>query len=88
METDISFDDGKFEVLLIKKPRKLRELWRIIKCIIYRHYDDQYIYLFKASNVYFAFEKDIKWSIDGEYAGTLGNVQIKNLPCTLKVMTT
>ncbi|QQO10488.1 diacylglycerol/lipid kinase family protein [Breznakiella homolactica] len=86
LESDVSFDDGKFEVLLIKKPRSIKDFGRIVKGVFRRRYDDQNICFFKASKVSFAFEKDTDWTIDGEYAGTLCNVQIKNLPCTAQVM--
>ena len=87
LETDVSFDDGKFEVLLIKKPKKFKDLRGIIKSVFSRRYDNQYICFFKASKVSFDFEKNAEWTIDGEYAGAFCNVQINNLRCTAQVMT-
>lgn len=87
LESDVSFDDGKFEVLLVKQPRSIKDLGGIIKGVFHHQYDYQNICFFKASKVSFSFEKDTEWTIDGEYAGTLDSVQIKNLPSTAQVMT-
>jgi len=87
LEVDVSLDDGKFEVLLIKKPNKLKDLSGIIKSVFSRRYDDRHICFFKASKVSFAFEKDAKWTIDGEYAGAFSNVHIKNHRYTAQVLT-
>lgn len=87
LESDISFDDGKFEVLLIKKPKRFKDLLGIIKCVFRRRYDNQFIHFFKASNVSFAFEKDTDWTVDGEYAGKTCYVLIKNLARAAQVIT-
>lgn len=79
LKTDVSFDDGMFEVLLIKKPRKIKEYRNILRGISKHDYNNKYTYFFRAKNLSFTFEKSTEWSIDGEYAGTPDSVQIKNL---------
>lgn len=87
LETDVIFDDGLFEILLIKTPSSLEALMKTIKCILHKSYDNEYTYFFKASKVSFSFDKGTEWTTDGEYAGTLDTVHIKANPCTAQIIT-
>lgn len=78
-QSDICFNDGKFEVLLIENPESLRDLAALIRSILHHRYDNPKIHLLKAGDVSFAFEKSVEWTIDGECAGVFDNVCIKNL---------
>ncbi|WP_099204499.1 diacylglycerol/lipid kinase family protein [Scatolibacter rhodanostii] len=77
-KSDIHFDDGKFEVMLIRTPKNAKELKKIIQGLVHRRYDSRHVYFFKASDLSFHFEESVKWTIDGEYAGTANEVEIKN----------
>lgn len=77
-KAEVSFDDGQFEVLLIKNPKSPKELQAIIQSLLRHHYDSQYVYFTKASKVSFAFEDTASWTIDGEFAGILSDVHIEN----------
>ena len=76
---DVCFDDGQFEVLLIKNPKTRKELRAILRGIVHQSYDEKYVYYFKAKTLSFVFDEAAEWSIDGEYAGTLDKVHIANL---------
>lgn len=87
-EADIHFDDGMFEVLLIKNPKNYKELKKIVKCISQNIYNDEYVYYFKAKKISFSFEKCTEWTIDGEYAGNLDSVYIENLARSAQIIST
>ena len=87
MDSDVCVDDGKFEVLLIKKPSRLKHINSILKSISLHKYNSPNIYFLKTSKISFISEKDIEWSIDGEFAGTFNNVEIENLPRMVSVVT-
>ena len=78
-KSGISFVDGEFEVMLIKKPKDRKALQSIVHGILHQKYDDRYVHFFKAKELSLAFEKSTAWTIDGEYAGTHDTVRIKNL---------
>lgn len=78
-KADISFDDGQFEVLLIRNPKSRKELRAIVHGIYHKKYDERYVHFFKAKELTFNFKDSAAWTVDGEYAGTHDNVNIKNL---------
>lgn len=65
----VSFDDGKFEVILVKYPKNLSVFNKTCKCMVTRNYDPKYVYFRQASKVEFEFDQEISWTLDGEYGG-------------------
>jgi len=78
-EDSIDFSDGKFEVLLVKTPRTPRDMQSILNAILNQEYNEDTVLFFKASFLTFIFEESTPWTIDGEFAGTMEQVTIKNL---------
>ena len=87
-ESEIIFDDGMFEVLLIKNPQNAGQLRNIIDGLLHYNYDEKYVYFFKANKIAFSFQNTTEWTIDGEYAGTLDSVFIETLEHKAQVITT
>ena len=65
------FDDGEFEVLLIRKPPNMIELQRIISQLLSVHaeIDSSYVEYFKASKIHIISNEEVPWTLDGEYGG-------------------
>lgn len=82
--SDVCFNDGLFEVILIKNPRNPIELRRILYGLINQEYDERYVKFFHTSHITFLFDKEAAWSVDGEYAGKYINVDVKNLNNAIK----
>ena len=78
-EEDIDLSDGKFEAIFIRKPKKLSGYFRLINDFRHKDYmvNRDFVY-FKASNIQIQTDENIAWTIDGEYAGDLNFVDIKN----------
>ena len=77
---DIKLNDGKFEVLLIRKPKfSISSILTIIKLFVFGNLNDKNIYCYKADSIKIETEEEMEWSIDGEHSGEVTNVQIKNL---------
>ena len=79
-EEDIDLSDGKFEAIFIRKPKKLSGYFRLIND--FRHKDymvNRDLVYFKASNIQIQTDKNVAWTIDGEYAGDMNFVEIKNI---------
>ena len=86
LESDIGYDDGKFEMLLVKKPKRLSDIRGIVKSVSGRRYDSAVMLYRKVSNLTFTFEKETEWTLDGEYAGKEDTVQITILSSAVSVM--
>lgn len=86
MGKDVKFDDGEFEVMLIKKPKKLAELNEIIASLLVESFDTKYMYTFKTSDILFEAKEEIPWTLDGEFGGQHEKVQIVNKKQALEIM--
>ena len=65
-ENDISLNDGRFEVILVRKVKNPLDFFRVFHKIVKREYDDDGLLYFKASHIKIVFEKKEDWSLDGE----------------------
>ena len=80
------FDDGVFEVTLIKKPKNPMELNEIIASLINLVDDTDMIYSFKTAEVKFTASREIPWTLDGEFGGDHEEVCVKNLKQAVDIM--
>ena len=89
----VFFDDGEFEVTLVKYPKNLLELQAAMNALINQSVkqtmikgSDGPIIQFRSSDITFDSFEEIKWTRDGEYGGTYEHVEVKNLPRALRIM--
>ncbi len=75
----VDLSDGLFEVLLIRHPKSAGELQKIISCLTRQQFDGEQVSMLKAQTVDFAFNEDVAWSLDGEYADGGAAAHIVNL---------
>lgn len=87
---NVSFDDGLFEVILVKKPQNILHLQSVLTELINFNSNDEHseiIQSFKTSKLKIISEEPIKWNLDGEFGGMLTEVQIVNKQKALTVIT-
>ena len=82
----VTFDDGEFEVTLIKRPKNPVELQAIITSLLIESFDTEYMYTFKTREIVFESTEEIPWTLDGEFGGQHDNVKISNQKQALKFM--
>ena len=77
---DISLNDGKFEVIFIKKPKGFFEYCSVLKSLFLQDYStDKNIIYSQDKRLKIVSEEQIEWTLDGEDAGFYTRVQIDNL---------
>ena len=82
----VLFDDGEFEVTLIKKPKNPLELQAIITALLVENFDTEYMYTFRTGNIIFESKEEIPWTLDGEFGGQHDVVEIQNKKQALQIM--
>ena len=82
----IVFDDGEFEVTLIKTPKNPLALQEIIAAILIEQIDTKHMYTFKTNHITFESLEEIPWTLDGEFGGQHDFVQIHNEKQALQIM--
>lgn len=86
MGKDVKFDDGEFEVTLIKKPKSLIELQEIIASLLIESFDTKHMYTFKTKEITLESKAEIPWTLDGEFGGQHEEVHIVNKKQALEIM--
>ena len=82
----IRMDDGLLEVMLIKTPRNLKELNKIISSFLMQDKNCEFILRFKTDQLNIISPTQIPWTIDGEYGGNDRDVTIKNKKKAIKII--
>ncbi|MBO5303819.1 MAG: YegS/Rv2252/BmrU family lipid kinase [Lachnospiraceae bacterium] len=83
---NVLLDDGKFEVTLIRKPKNIVELNEILASLTNLIDNTDLIYSFKTSQLNFLSEEEVAWTLDGEFGGSLQEVNIRNLQQAMEIM--
>jgi len=83
---DVTFDDGLFEVSLIKRPKSPKELNDIISALVLKYIGSDIVTSIKASRIEFEFGERVQWTLDGEFGGNHKHVVIENKKQLLEFM--
>lgn len=82
----VVFDDGLFEVTLIKTPKNPIALQEIIAALLIEQIDTKHMYTFKTGKITFESLEKIPWTLDGEFGGSHDEVIIENCQKQLELM--
>lgn len=85
-ESLVMLDDGKFEVALLKEPEEPNEFGSMLKDIIYRNYNGDYLTLVSGAEILLESPSPVAWSLDGEYGGEHTVMKVVNLPSALNLL--
>ncbi len=83
---NVTFNDGVFEVSLIKTPKNPIALQEIVAALLIEQVDTKHMYTFKTGNITFESIEEIPWTLDGEYGGQHDFVEVYNLNRRLEIM--
>jgi len=83
---EVVFDDGLFEVTLIKRPKNPIELNEILVAMLNRQIDTELMYTFRTGQITFESNEAIPWTRDGEFGGNHEKVTIVNRRKMLQIM--
>lgn len=83
---NIVFDDGLFEVTLIKTPKNPIALQEIIAALLIEQVDTKHMYTFKTKKITFDSVEEISWTLDGEFGGEQDYVEIENVQKAMEIM--
>ena len=83
---DVELDDGKFEVLLVKRPVTCVELDNAISSLVVPKFDSQCIQYLKTSCLKICSKEMVSWTLDGEFGGEHREVLIENRQKELSII--
>lgn len=82
----VKMNDGLFEIVLVKNPKNLNDLSKIVVGSANSDFSDSVFEFVKAKNVSLTFESEMDWSVDGEHEKTGTVVKIENKMCAASVI--
>ena len=82
---DISLNDGLFEVILVRMPKTIQDLQKIISDILLNQENKENIITLKTSKLKIKSEP-MEWTIDGENGGMHKEVEIDNIKQKLNII--
>lgn len=82
----VDMSDGKFELLLVRKPKHLAELNACVLSLLRQEYDTPMLTLASACSVQVQAPQDMDWTLDGEYAEGCEQYSIENLHHAVQVI--
>ena len=83
---NVKFDDGEFEVTLIKTPKNPLELNDLLGAIVMRQINPERMYSFRSGSIKFESIEEIPWTLDGEFGGVHDSVVVTNKKKALDIM--
>lgn len=73
---NIKLNDGYFELLLVKGLKRNLDVFGILNKVIHKDYSGDNIIFTKTKHVKITCDTEIPWTLDGEFGGNVGNVEI------------
>lgn len=85
-KSDVTLNDGMFELLLIRAPKNPMDTTALLMNMAKKNFHDKNIVFAHTNNVVFEPEKPLDWTIDGECSGKVGRIVIDNIPDTIQII--
>ena len=82
----VDMADGKFEIMLVHRPRSLGEITKCLRALRKKKYDCKMITFRSASHVTVTAPESMPWSLDGEKAEGQATIEVSNLYHGIKLM--
>lgn len=82
----VDLSDGKFEMLLVRKPTQPFELNGILRGVLNREYDEEGLVFLHTSKATIHFEEEVPWTRDGEDGGAHRDLTLLCHPQAVKIL--
>ena len=82
----VDFADGKYEIMLIRRPDNIFTAFRILMSMLNRSYKHENIELFRASDIKISSDEPLDWAVDGEHKRGGNTVHIINNPQAINML--
>ncbi len=83
----VRMDDGKLELLLLRMPKTPLDLQNLILALTKMQYDYPGVIFRHVERLLLTTNDDLPWSLDGEYAPSQRQVEIRSLPGAIELLT-
>ena len=85
-DTLVALNDGEFELLLVKHPKDLVQLNKILGEVVSQKFEGNLVSLYHASEITVESNDDIDWTLDGECEHAGKKAHIKNVKSAIDLI--
>ncbi len=85
-ENEVKLDDGKFELLLVRRLSGPMGAFGMFKQMKRREFDGDKLIFLKSSNIKMTFDEGVPWTLDGEYGGSPKEVRFSVLKKAIDII--
>lgn len=82
----VDMADGKFELLLARKPKNAAELAECLHCLTVQKYNCAMITFLTCSKLHITADPAMVWTLDGEREDGHASIEVKNLHLAIRLM--
>ncbi len=76
---EISLNDGLYEVVLVRDIKNIAEFSAVAAKLLRLDFqNDDYFITCQTSSIRFEFDRPVAWTLDGEFGGSVDNIEIRN----------
>lgn len=84
---DISLNDGLYEVVLIRDIKNIAEFSAVAAKLLRMDFQNRdYFITCQTSRIRFEFDRPVAWTLDGEFGGSVRDVEIANHPRAIEMI--
>ena len=76
-DSDVRFNDGRFEVMLVRRLHHAMQIFPMLYKMRRRDYDGKTLLFLHAQDIRFEFSEPIDWTLDGECSGPVTDAHIQ-----------
>jgi len=82
----VSLNDGKFELIMLEKPKNVTGYYPMIESLLNQHYQNENVHLLNAGRFHLEMPEDTDWTLDGEFEKGTTTVDIENIHSAIRLM--
>ena len=82
----VTFNDGLFELVLVKAPENISQFHQIINSLLSQNFSNELVRMYHTSDIFVSCDEDIDWTLDGEHQKGVKEAEIKNINNAVKII--
>lgn len=82
----VCLNDGKFEIVLIREIKNLVDFGNVAGRLLRMDFQNDYFLVVQSDHVRFEFPEPVSWTLDGEYGGTVREVEIQAYQKAIRII--
>ncbi len=79
-------NDGLFEVILVKNPKNVIETQDLLARLVIQDFSSDAFVIFKTDKIAFISDKEVQWTLDGEFGGAVSEAEIVTIKQAVTLM--